>query len=252
MTRVSHVLRDYRQAGAMNALIPLYGFVDEGVFLTKSGDVGMVLRLDGVDYECLDASQREAVTKRFEVALRLWDEHTRLSQYVLKRNRLAWPDVSHPHPAVDALLRRRRTFFASKDAELYTVELYLIVLTKAIRAPEQWRTNVRRAWRAPAHTVREWLSPARTVVRLDADLGQRCQQLRHKVDAFVLQLEDTLHPQVLSNAEAFAFFRRLLNYTPAKQTRSTSARTHFSITTSVTPRSSVIGRICGSTTPMSA
>ncbi len=123
MTRVSHVLRDYHEAGAMSALIPLYGFVDESVFLTKNGDVGMVLRLDGVDYECLDAGQREAIAKRFEVALRVWDEHTRLSQYVLKRNRLAWPDVSHPHPAVDTLLRRRRAFLTSKATDLYTVDL---------------------------------------------------------------------------------------------------------------------------------
>ena len=32
----------------------------------------------------------------------------------------------------------------------------------------------------------------------------------------MLQLADTIRPQVLSNAEAFAFFRRLLNYTPGK------------------------------------
>ena len=216
MTRVSAVLRDYHEAGAMSALIPLYGFVDESVFLTKNGDVGMVLRLDGVDYECLDAGQREAITKRFEVALRVWDEHTRLSQYVLKRNRLAWPDVSHPHPAVDTLLRRRRAFLTSKAAELYTVDLYLVVLTEATQSPEHWRAHLRRAWRAPAHTLREWLSSEHTIVRLDGDLRQRCRQLRHKVDAFVLQLEDTIHPQVLSNAEAFAFLRRLLNYTPGK------------------------------------
>ena len=41
-------------------------------------------------------------------------------------------------------------------------------------------------------------------------------QLRHKVDAFVQQLEDTVAPRVLSKDEAFTFFRRLLNYTPEK------------------------------------
>lgn len=216
MTRLANVLRDYRETGAMSALIPLYGFVGDGVFLSKSGDVGVVLRLGGVDYECLDATQREAVTKRFEVALRLWDERTRLSQYVLKRNRLAWPEESHPHPAVDALLRRRRAFLTGKAADLYTVELYLVVTTEATGSPEQWRTHVRQAWRTPALTLRAWLSPAQAVLRLDAGLRQRCQQLREKVDAFVLQLEDELHPRVLSSADAFAFFRRLLNYAPGK------------------------------------
>jgi type IV secretory pathway VirB4 component len=86
MRRVATIVRDYRDTGAMSTLINLYGFLDDGVFLTKSGDLGVVLGLRGVDYECLDPAQREAVTRRFEVALRLWDEHTRLYQYVLKRN----------------------------------------------------------------------------------------------------------------------------------------------------------------------
>lgn len=216
MTRLGHVLREYYETGAMSALIPLYGFVDEGVFLTKSGAIGLVLRLGGVDYECLDPAQREAVTTRFEVALRLGDERMRLSQYVLKRNHPAWPQESHAHPAVDALLRRRHAFLTGKAADLYTVELYLVVVTEASRSPEQWRTRLRHAWRTPSQTLREWLSPAQTVLRLDASLRQRCQRLRHQVDAFVLQLEDTLHPQVLSSAEAFTFFRRLLNYAPDK------------------------------------
>src|SRR5204863_4298226 len=49
-------------------------------------------------------------------------------------------------------------------------------------------------------------------VRLDSDLQQRILQLRHKVDAFVLQLEETVRPRIVPNTEAFAFFRRLLNY----------------------------------------
>ena len=110
MRRQSQILQDYRDTGAMSSLINLYGFVDDGVFLTKGGDLGVVLALGGVDYACLDPDQREAVTRRFEVALRLWDEHTRLYQYVLKRNRIALPEASHPHPAVDALLRRRHAF----------------------------------------------------------------------------------------------------------------------------------------------
>ena len=109
MRRLSQILQDYRDTGAMSSLISLYGFVDDGVFLTKGGDLGVVLALGGVDYECLDPDQREAVTRRFEVALRLWDEHTRLYQYVLKRNQIALPDASHPHPAVETLPQRRET-----------------------------------------------------------------------------------------------------------------------------------------------
>ena len=112
----------------MSDVIPLYGFIDDAVFLTKSGALGLVLALEGVDYECLDPQQREAVTTRFEVALRVWDERTRLHQYVLKRNRVTRPDTAHPHPAVDALLRRRHAYVQTQQAELFTVSLYLVVI----------------------------------------------------------------------------------------------------------------------------
>jgi type IV secretion/conjugal transfer VirB4 family ATPase len=218
MRRVSQIARDYRDTGAMSTLINLYGFVDDHVFLTKSSDLGVVLALGGVDYACLDPGQREAVTRRFDVALRLWDEHTRLYQYVLKRNRIGQPDVGHAHPAVDALLRRRHAFLEAKQAELYTVDLYLVVVAETGHT-EAWPPQVRRALREPATAIREWLSTARTCVRLDEDIERRRRHLQHKVDAFVLQLRDTVRPRLLPKEEAFTFFRRLLNYAPAKADR---------------------------------
>jgi type IV secretion/conjugal transfer VirB4 family ATPase len=216
MTRVSQIVRDYRQAGAMHTLVNLHGFLDDGVFLTKSGDLGVVLALGGVDYECLDPGQREAVTRRFEVALRLWDERTRLYQYVLKRHRVETPPPSHAHPAVEALLRRRHAFFEAKQDELFTVALYLVVLMEGGGHPEAWRARMQRARQAPVTAIREWLSMSRTVVLLEDDLERRRLQLRHRAEAFILQLQDTVRPRLLSSHDAFTFFRRLLNYAPSK------------------------------------
>jgi type IV secretion system protein VirB4 len=212
----TQITQDYRDVGAMSDVIPLYGFVDDGVFLTKGGALGVVVSLEGVDYECLDAQQREAVTTRFEAALRLWDERTRLYQYVLKRHRLTRADDAHPHPAVDALLRRRHGYVHAQHSRLFTVSLYLVVVVDADRAARVWASQARRTLRAPLAASREWWSTARTVVRLDRDLDRRCAQLRHKVDAFRQQLADTVAPRLLSKGEAFRFFRRLVNYTPDK------------------------------------
>ena len=200
----------------MSTLLNLYGFVDDAVFLTKSGDLGVVLAVRGVDYGCLDAEQRAAVTTRFEVALRLWDEQTRLYQYVIKRRLNAAADATHPHPGVDALLRRRHAFLADRQRELYAMTLYLVVLAERRPDTESWLPRARRALREPLASVRDWSSTTRTVVRLDADLERRRLQLRHKVDAFILQLADAVGPRLLPKAEAFTFFRRLVNYTPAK------------------------------------
>ena len=85
MVSVGRILRDYRDAGSVNGLLALWGFVDDTTFLTKAGHVGVVYRIRGVDYEGLSHPQRQALAHRFEAALRLLDEHCRVYQYLLKR-----------------------------------------------------------------------------------------------------------------------------------------------------------------------
>ena len=61
MVSVGRILRDYREAGSVNGLLALWGFVDDTTFLTKAGHVGVVYRLRGVDYEGLSHPQRQAL-----------------------------------------------------------------------------------------------------------------------------------------------------------------------------------------------
>ena len=85
MVRIGRILRDYQDAGSVNGLLALWGFVDDTTFLTKAGHVGVVYRVRGVDYEGLSHPQRQALAHRFEAGLRLLDEHCRVYQYLLKR-----------------------------------------------------------------------------------------------------------------------------------------------------------------------
>ena len=85
MLSMKRILRDYEDAGSVNSLISVWGFVDDTAFLTKTGHVGLVYRLRGVDYEGLTHAQRAAIVHRLEAALRLLDEHWRVYQYVVKR-----------------------------------------------------------------------------------------------------------------------------------------------------------------------
>jgi hypothetical protein len=50
MLNLSRVIKPWKEADALNAHINLYGFWTETAFLTKSGDLGMVLSVAGVDY----------------------------------------------------------------------------------------------------------------------------------------------------------------------------------------------------------
>ena len=53
MLSVKRILRDYEDAGSVNSLISLWGFVDDSAFMTKAGHVGIAYRLRGIDYEGL-------------------------------------------------------------------------------------------------------------------------------------------------------------------------------------------------------
>ncbi len=66
MLRVDKVIKPWKDSACLNDHINLYCFWNETAFLTKSGDVGMVLSVPGVDYEI-----SEAHSCRFLLPIRL-------------------------------------------------------------------------------------------------------------------------------------------------------------------------------------
>ena len=72
MLRLDKIIKPWKEAGSLNANINLYGFWDETTFLTKSGDLGMVLKVCGVDFESLDQAGQEFAVKRLEAALKVF------------------------------------------------------------------------------------------------------------------------------------------------------------------------------------
>ena len=91
MFKLSEIVKDWKESGALQAHINLYGFWDEDTFLTKSGDLGMVLRVRGIDYESLDHASRDHAVKRLEAALRTFDSRVRVYQALFKANEPAIP-----------------------------------------------------------------------------------------------------------------------------------------------------------------
>jgi type IV secretory pathway VirB4 component len=68
--KVEQITKDWKEAGSFAAQVNLYGFWDEHCFLTKSGDLGSVLSIGGIDYESLDHAGRDYAVKRLEAAFR--------------------------------------------------------------------------------------------------------------------------------------------------------------------------------------
>jgi hypothetical protein len=111
MLRLDKVIKPWKESMALNAHINLYGFWNETAFLTKSGDLGMVLSVPGVDYESLDRSEQEYAVKRLEAALKAFGPGFHVYQYLFKSNRPDIPFARYHDPIVEAAIDQRRKFF---------------------------------------------------------------------------------------------------------------------------------------------
>jgi len=210
--RVARILRDYEQAGTVNSLIALWGFLEDDVFLTKAGHVGLVYRVTGVDYECLDQRQRRDVVHRFETAVRMLDEHCRVYQYLCKRRVDPISCAPCSHPVVHEAVQRRVEYLNSRRQELFEIDLYLVLIYEGLLP--RWNTSTRLGGvlKQPRTAFREWLSGATALRLLEADLDRAVAQLRQKAAALEVHLADNVRPVRLDKHAAFRFFRRLLNY----------------------------------------
>ena len=110
MLRIDRVIKPWRESGALNAQINLYGFWNDEVFLTKSGDLGVVLRVRGVDYESLDHAAQEYAVKRLEAALKILGPGFHVYQYLFKSNRPDVPFARYDDPSWSNCFADRSTW----------------------------------------------------------------------------------------------------------------------------------------------
>src|SRR6266571_6791666 len=112
----------------MNALVPIHAAIDEYAFLTKGADLMMALAIQGLDYECKDASELDQVARRFEAAMRILGEDCRLYQYLIKRSDPAIPALAYDNPVVQEAVASRIAHLKKKAASLYSLEIYFVIV----------------------------------------------------------------------------------------------------------------------------
>src|SRR5271155_1697956 len=138
MLRLSRIFQNYNETGSLSAQINLYGFIGPNTFLTKTGEIGLILAVQGVDYECLDGTGIDGLTKRLESALKLFDENCRVYQYLFKRNNETIPFKTYGNPVVDAAIRSRIAYLANKADSLFSLSIYYVVLYRGFKAPDKF------------------------------------------------------------------------------------------------------------------
>ena len=215
MFRLDKVIKPWKESAALNAHINLYGFWNHTTFLTKSGDVGMVLRVTGVDYESLDRSEQEYAVKRLEAALKAFGPGFHVYQYLFKSNRPDIPFATYDDPVVNAAIDQRRKFFETKRDHLYEIEIFYCVLLEGPRSKTGIGAALTRMFHDPAGGVAELKAQftndsIKTLLR--SQIERSVRHLDQQVQAFCRQLADLMEIAVLNQQGQFTFFRRLLNY----------------------------------------
>lgn len=216
MLKLRRILRDYKEADSLNSLLAPWAFVDDQTFLTKAGHVGVIYRLGGADYECLEQAQRRDIVHRFEAALRLFDEQFRVYQYLCKRRIKPIEAARCTNRLVDEAVQRHVRHLNGRNGELYELQLFAVVLYEGLRSQTSTSASLRAFRHAPREALYNWLSSRGTFSLLEAELDRAIAQLHQKGEAFEIQLADSVRPVRLSKNEAFRFLRGLVNSAPAK------------------------------------
>jgi type IV secretion system protein TrbE len=217
--RTSDITKDWSEAGSFAAQINLFGFWDEHCFLTKTGDLGSVLKIGGIDYESLDHAGRDYAVKRLEAAFRSLDDKTRLYQILFKHNRPAIPHAQYDSPFVRAAVEQRSAFLQSKADRLYSIEIYWVVMVDGKYSKTGLFHALSQLAKSPQKGIRELKTlfasnQQRTL--LYEQIERDRMLLQHKVNSLSGQLNDLMQVE-LSGAEGiFRLVRRLVNFRPSK------------------------------------
>jgi type IV secretion system protein VirB4 len=174
-------------------------FINKTVFETKLGDLGMIVSLVGIDPDCRTDETLNAFTRRFESAIRLFDDRFRVYSYIVKRSGAGLPyHESCSTREADEAVRRRVEALNARAATLYEIKLYMAVLYEGFR---------------PHKNLFSSISTAAIDVALQAD--RAVELLSGAVRSFREILGDALPTAILEEREARLFLRALVNYDPA-------------------------------------
>jgi len=215
MLRIDRLIKPWREAAPLNAHVNLYGFWNETTFLTKSGDLGMVLRVTGVDYESLDHAAQEYAVKRLESALKAFGPGFHVYQYLFKTSRPEIPFANYKDAVVQTQVNDRRELFEARRDHLFTIEIFYCILLEGSHS----NTGLFKAISQLAHNPRGAIVSLRalfaegdvkTLLRLEIE--RRLALFEQRVQAFRSQLIDFTEIEALDYLRQFRFFRRLLNY----------------------------------------
>src|SRR5882724_1198699 len=219
MFKLKRITDDWREAGSLPEQINLYGLWDEHYFLTKSGDLGAVLKIDGIDYESLDHRGHDYAVKRLEGALRVLDDRTRLYQVLFKHNRPEISSQQYENALVRAAVQQRMAFLEQKADRLYEIEIFWIVMMDSAYTKAGLLHALAQLPKAPQTAFEElqsFFSGDAQRTFLYEQIERERNLLDNKIQSLIGQLSDLTRVELLGAEKAFRLERRFVNFCPSK------------------------------------
>lgn len=208
MVNIRQLLKNWESTPPFSEYIPLETFIDGRAFRTKSGQVGVMLSVKGIDYESIVRQQLDSFTARLERAMQLFEPGTRVYQYFFRSSR---PEIPHRRYSgvTEKVIGYRLADLSRRRDDLYESHTYLAVLLDI--------SQVAAANANPLASLLSSFSSKKTIaVSLEAQ-SEALARLMQQVNTFIATTEDFADVQLLRATEVYSVFRALLNPDPLKR-----------------------------------
>jgi type IV secretion system protein VirB4 len=220
---IRKLVKNYRETGALAEQCGVFSFINDWCFITKSGAIGTVIEVEGIDYECLDQRTLDTTTKRLEAAFRLCGPEFRVYQYLFKSHFRPDEPPAYSNPVVQKAEVERSRYFAEKSEEMFSVRIYYVLLYQS--ASHAAKMTVTKAVGsffsqgliAGSRNLKSLLSARKEILLIEEEIEQAATVLLRQANSLVSFLSDLVEIRVVNKKDAFGMLLRIFNVDPATQ-----------------------------------
>jgi type IV secretion/conjugal transfer VirB4 family ATPase len=220
---IRKLVKNYRETGALAEQCGVFSFINDWCFITKTGAIGTVIEVEGIDYECLDQRTLDTTTKRLEAAFRLCGPEFRVYQYLFKSHFRPDQTPAYSNPVVERAEVERSRYFAGKSEEMFSVRIYYVLLYQS--ASHAAKMTVRKTVGsffsqgliAGAGNLKSLFSARKEILLIEEEIEQAATVLLRQANSLVSFLSDLVEIRVANKKDAFGMLLRIFNVDPEKQ-----------------------------------
>ena len=223
MLNLKRLVKNYKETGSLAEQCGIFSFINDWCFITKTGAVGVVIDVGGIDYECLDQRDLDGATKRLEAAFKLFGPEFRVYQYLFKSHFEPEVERVYADPVVQQAESERARYFAQKSAEMFSIRIFYVLLYQGtshvtkMTFTKALGSFVSQGPKAGTKNLKTLFSAKREIVLIEAEIDQAATILLRQATSFASHLSDLADVKLLPKQDAFGMLRRIFNVDPDKR-----------------------------------